>query len=310
MDLRRPLRARAGFFKLQRGAVRSLPAPTRPRGDRASANLPQRCGRAGATSHRRRARQRRDDREIEREMGEDMAHRAEARRMRFRRPHSPVASRQARPFRRAIPSRAGEPARRAHRARSSRRRHACAAAAHAFSMPNRLPVSRSHKPGNDRASGQTPHCGLSNGRWSRRDPSLACAKSPAHPLGIISSATAPSRVLAGSLQGMQPGDDAARRSCRPPQRVRRTRSPKLPPRYRRRCPAAEQLNGGGRESAAPRHFPGAGDEVARTGVIAETRPFGENVFVACLRRAPRSSASARRSARTAESPLRRWSAAA
>ena len=41
-----------------------------------------------------------------------------------------------------------------------------------------------------------------------------------------------------------------------------------------------KLGGGSRESAAPRDFAGAGDEVAGPGIIAEAGPFGEDVLIA------------------------------
>ena len=96
--------------------------------------------------------------------------------------------------------------------------------------------------------------------------------------------------------------DAARHWCRPPPRARRTRSRRSPPRYSRRCPGRLRSSAAVlRKAAAARHFAGAGDEIARTGIVTEARPIRRGSPRPSPQPTPRLSASARQTFRTAES---------
>ena len=112
-----------------------------------------------------------------------------------------------------------------------------------------------------------------------------------HRLGKIAGPVRRSHVarrvsgfLRGPDRGVARSHDSAQRPgrhwCRSPSPARRRRSPRWPPPYIRQARARSRNSGfGSRESAAPHDFPGAGDQVAGAGVIAEPGPFAENRFI-------------------------------
>ena len=64
-----------------------------------------------------------------------------------------------------------------------------------------------------------------------------------------------------------------------PRRAPQRRSRRWRRRYMRRCPEACAARPRSRKTAASRHLPGAGDEVARPGIVAEPRPLAQHLFV-------------------------------
>ena len=161
--------------------------PTRPRGDTASADLPQRCRSSGCHQPSPTGSDAGDDCEIEREMGEDMAHRAEVSALRLRRLRGPVAPGQrghsaeqplGGPANQPDVPVALDPVSDAMAVRPRRTVFG------AGSLPA-LPLAKAAqwlRSGQIAASRRS-----SAGRWSRRDPSSPATKSPARSAGIISS---------------------------------------------------------------------------------------------------------------------------
>ena len=253
------------------------------------------------------------DRKVEREMGEDVA---DARRSRCGsrwRPLAPFAARQRRHS-------AEQPARRpphqphcavaldppgdADIAAAARRLRL---AAPERPRDRRLQMRRNRRPAGSRRSAARA------GRQMVAPRSIiAWAKSPARPAARASQDQRRSMSpRLGAAMRVEPRDHPLDIGVDRRRVARRTRSRRSPPRYSRRSRAARAARP--RLSGKPprrRDCAGAGDEVAGAGIIAEPGPFAEHRLVSAPRRAPRSSASARRTARTAGSPSRPWSAGA
>ena len=163
---------------------------------------------------------------------------------------------------------------------------------------------------NRRAAGTRRNAACAAGRWSRRDPSSPGRSRPGRSAGIIASA---SRSISPRAGRSSPFSRAITRSTLVSTAARFLAERDRGDRRRSIGADAGQLakpGRGVREAAAPRDFARAGDQVAGPGVIAEARPFGEDRPHRSRRPAPRSSASARRTARSAGAPSRPSSAGA
>ena len=140
---------------------------------------------------------------------------------------------------------------------------------------------------------------------------IAWAKSPGRSAGVIAATSLGDLLFRRLLEPMQPGHHASDIGVDRPRRVGRRRSRRSRRRYSRRSPATceARLSVVGKPPRAAT-CARAGDQIAGPGIIAEPRPFREDVLVG--RRGERfdASASARRIARTAGSPRRPSSAAA
>ena len=237
-------------------------------------------------------------------MGEDMADGADAAGAAVRARRS-TRCRAAPPCRRAGPWPGGAPATPGRRARSTRRcRSRCGRCRRGLARREGSRARRWRRRAQSAAAGTRRSAVAAAGRWSRRGPS------------------SPGRNRRADRPASSPGPGArSRRACGRSSRAagRSTRSTlvstaggSLAERDRgdrRRGVGADarQLREARRRVAGKppraRHFAGAGDEVAGAGIIAEARPFGEDRPRRSPRPAPRSSASARRTARTAESTV-------
>ena len=71
-----------------------------------------------------------------------------------------------------------------------------------------------------------------------------------------------------------------------------------------------RLGGGEAAAALARHHPGAGEQVARPGVVAEAGPGGHHLGVGRRRQVLHGRPAGRRRSRNSRAPPRRWSAAA
>ena len=127
MDLRAPLKGDSGLLQAAARAPSERPAQARRRGGRASASPASSSRSSGCHQPSPTGSARGTIVEVEREMGEDMAHGAESVALAAAR-IAPIARRAARPFRRAGPWPAAAPARPRRRARSTRPRRSDAAA--------------------------------------------------------------------------------------------------------------------------------------------------------------------------------------